>query len=233
MNGDIKITAAKLRRRKRNFRIALLLLVILLLLIVMIYAAVSFIYNGYFFSITLDKNLYLENNIVIYDNPNYKVYRSVIQAQSIDFFDNISEKWLPDDLDKKGGGSHNGESYLSYTFYIENMGKDIVNYYDELIIDDVIKNVDEAIRFRVYFDGEPTVYAKKSITGDPEKGTVAFLNDESVFIHEVKDFAPGEIHQYTVVMWIEGNDLECTNNILGGELKVHYDFKSYHKKGKE
>lgn len=233
MDGEVKITAAKLRKRKKRFRIAILLLVILLILIALVYAAVSFIYNGYYFSITLDKNLYLKNNVVIYDDPNYKVYRSVIQAKSIDFFDNISEKWLPEDLDKQGGGSHNGDSYLAYTFYIENMGKDVVDYYDELVVDDVIKNLDEAIRFRVYFDGEPTVYAKKGINGKPEEGTVAFKDDESVFMHKVENFSPGDIHQYTVVMWVEGNDLECTNNILGGELKVHYDFKSYHKESRE
>ncbi len=232
MNGDIKITAAKLRKRKKRFRIACLLLVILILLITMVYAAVSFIYNGYYFSITLDKNLYLKNKVVIYDDPNYKVYRSVLQAKSLDFFDNISEKWLPEDLDG-AGGSHNGESYLSYTFFIENMGEDVVDYYDELIIDDVVKNVDEAIRFRVYFDGKPKTYAKKSASGEPEKGTIAFKDKETVLRQKVTNFAPGEKHRYTVVMWVEGNDLECTNNILGGELKVHYDFKSYHKEGRK
>lgn len=229
MNGDIKITAVKLRKRKKRFRVALLLLVILILVIAMVYAAVSFIYNGYYFSITLDKNLYLKNNVVIYDDPSYKVYRSVIQAKSIDFFDNISEKWLPEDLDQSNGGSHNGDSYLAYTFFIENMGNDSVDYYDELLIDDVVKNVDEAIRFRVYFDGEPVVYAKRGIDGNPEEGTVPFKDNKSVFMHKVENFAPGQKHKYTIVMWLEGNDLECTNNILGGELKVHYDFKSYHK----
>ena len=230
MNGDIKTTAAKLRKRKRNFKIACVLLVILIILIVAVYAAVSFIYNGYYFSITLDKNLYLKNKVVIYDDPKYKVYRSVMQVESLDFFDNISEKWLPDSLDN-AGGSHNGESYLAYTFFIENMGDDVVDYYDELIIDDVVKNVDEAIRFKVYYDGKDKLYAKKSIDGTPEKGTIAFTDENTVLRQKVTNFAPGEIHRYTVVMWVEGNDLECTNNILGGELKVHYDFKSYHKEG--
>lgn len=229
MNGEIKTTAKKLRARKRNFKIACLLLVILVLLILTIYAVVSFMYNGYFFSITLDKNLYLKNKVVIYDDPDYKVYRSTIQVDSLYFFDNISEKWLPDNLDGSGG-SHNGDSYVSYTFFIENMGEDVVDYYDELIIDDVVKNVDDAIRFKVYYDGKAKVYAKKSINGTPEVGTIAFKDKNTVLTQKVTNFSPGEKHRYTIVMWVEGNDLECTNNILGGELKVHYDFKSYHKK---
>ena len=32
--------------------------------------------------------------------------------------------------------------------------------------------------------------------------------------------------KYTIVLWIEGSDPECTDNILGGEFKVHMDFKS-------
>jgi hypothetical protein len=34
------------------------------------------------------------------------------------------------------------------------------------------------------------------------------------------------ISKYTIVLWIEGSDPECTDNILGGEFKVHMDFKS-------
>ena len=161
-------------------------------------------------------------------NNNLAESRSLYRAYRI-----LGESKDPEDIDKNEGGNHNGDNYIAYTYYIENEGKESVNYWYKILIDDVILNVDEAIRFRVYFDGEPTVYAKKGINGKPEEGTVAFKDDESVFMHKVENFSPGEIHQYTVVMWVEGNDLECTNNILGGELKVHYDFKSYHKESRE
>lgn len=233
MDGQIRLSASRLRRRKKIFKISCLLLLILSIIIVLVYLAVSFVYNGYYFAITLDKDLYLRNKVVIYDDPNYKVYRSKIYVESMDFFDDISEKWLPNNLDETNG-SHNGESYLAYTFFIENLGDEVVHYYDELIIDDVIKNLDEAIRFRIYIDGTPTVYAKKSpVTGEPEVGTTAFVDEETVYREKVENFSPGEIHRYTIVMWIEGNDLECTNNILGGEIKVHYDFKSYHIEGRD
>ena len=41
-----------------------------------------------------------------------------------------------------------------------------------------------------------------------------------------ENFAPGDIDKYTIVMWVEGSDLECTDNILGGEIKVHMEFNS-------
>ena len=160
MDGEIRVTAQKLRRRKKLFRISVILLIALFIILTIVYAAVSFVYNGYYFSIALDKDLYLKNKVVIYDDPSYKIYRNVIQVESLDFFDNISERWLPEDIDGSGG-SHNGESYLAYTFYIENMGDEVVDFYNELIIDDVVKDIDEAIRFKIYYDGTATTYAKK------------------------------------------------------------------------
>ena len=43
---------------------------------------------------------------------------------------------------------------------------------------------------------------------------------------EAEDFAPTAIDRYTVVMWLEGSDTDCTDNILGGEIKIHMDFNS-------
>ena len=98
--------------------------------------------------VKIDRNLYFEKGIVIYDNPYDKNYRSRIQVEIPEKFDNISEKWLPSDIDKYEG-NHNGDNYLAYSFYIENTGNDVSDYWGEIVIEDVIKNVDEAIRLRV------------------------------------------------------------------------------------
>ena len=116
---------------------------------------------------------------------------------------------------------------MAYTFFIENQGVDVSDYWYEIVVDDVIKNVDEAVRLRVYHDDKETTYAKLSAaTGKPERDTVAFVSDELITREHVTNFKPGDISKFTVVMWLEGSDLECTDNILGGEFKVHLDFKS-------
>ena len=225
MNYKVTSKVDKLRKRKKSYRIAKVILAILLLVIIVTYFAFNFIYNGYNFTISLDRNLYYENNIIIYDDSNYKTYRQQIKVESLERFDNISHKWLPNDLNDYEG-SHNGENYLAYSFYIENMGENIVDYWNEIIIDDVIKNVDEAIRIRVYFNGVPTTYAKKTELGIPENGTVAFKNEDTVMSSHISEFKPGDKHKYTIVMWLEGSDLDCTNNIIGGEFKAHMEFNS-------
>ena len=65
-----------------------------------------------------------------------------------------------------------------------------------------------------------------SALGVPENGTVAFESENIVMSSHISEFKPGDIHKYTIVMWLEGSDLECTNNIIGGEFKAHMEFKS-------
>lgn len=223
---------------KKYIKIAILVIMLVLLIL---YAVMRVIYNRESFSITLDKTLYYEQSLIIYDDPNYKVFRTELQADSVDTFDNISYKWLPEDLNNSNGGSHNGDDYIAYTFFIENTGDAVTNYWGEIIIDDVIKNVDDAVRIRVYkttdvkYEGEviisqsetvETTYAKANTFGGAEENTVAFESDQIVYTENENDFSPGEIDKYTVVIWIEGNDPDCTDNILGGEIKMHMSFNS-------
>lgn len=225
MNGEIILKAGSVKRKKKVIRIAKLALLILMLVLLVLYVIVGIVYNGGNFTIALDKNLYYERGIIIYDDPEYKVFRSELFAQSLESFDNISYRWLPNDLNNYDG-SHNGENYFAYSFYIENQGENVTDYWSEIIITDVIKNVDEAMRIRVYRNGVDTTYAKVSRRGRPEENTVVFESDTLVVRDHFEKFRPGDINKYTIVIWLEGSDPECTDNILGGEVKIHMDFKS-------
>ena len=59
-----------------------------------------------------------------------------------------SDMWLFEGTAKK-----NGDNYIAYTFYIANEGKEITNYWYQINILDVIKNVDDAVRIKVYENG--------------------------------------------------------------------------------
>lgn len=225
MNSEIEVSIKKLKRRKKITKIIKLIILIALLILFISYIVMNIIYNNGNFSITLDKNLYFSRGIVIYDDPEYKVFRTELYAQAVDYFDNISYRWLPDNLDEFDS-SHNGDNYVAYTFYIENTGEDTSDYWSQIIIDDVIKNVDTAVRIRVYKNGEYVTYAKLGMNGEAEKDTTPFVNDELITFEHRENFRPGDIDKYTVVMWIEGSDIDCTDNILGGEIKVHMEFNS-------
>ena len=226
MNGEVTLSASKIKTRKKIVKISKIILLILMLLLLLSYFVFGVIYNNGNFSISLDKNLFMDRGIIIYDDPDYKVFRSELYAEAVEEFDNMSYKWLPSDLDNYKGGSHNGDNYIAYTFFIENQGTETADYWSEIIIDDVIKKVDEAVRIRVYKNGEETTYAKTSRTGKPETGTESFKSNDEVALDHVKDFKPGDVNKYTIVIWLEGSDPECTDNILGGEIKIHMGFNS-------
>ena len=85
---------------------------------------------------------------------------------------------MPQNIDNEGNGSHNGQNYIAYTFYASNKGQDTINYWATIEIEDVIKNVDEAIRVMVIKNGERTIYAKKNkSTGNAENNTQPFYSD--------------------------------------------------------
>lgn len=225
MNSKFLLDTEKLKHEKKTKRIIKLTLLILLLLLALLYFVFGIIYNSGNFSITLDKNLYFENKIIIYDDPNYKEFRSELYADGPETFDNISYKWLPNDL-YKGEGEHNGYNYLAYSFYVENTGENTVDFWTETVIDDVIKNVDDAVRIRIYKDEQYVTYAKLGANGSPEKDTTPFVSDKLINMDHIENFKPGDKIKYTIVLWLEGTDLECTDNILGGEFKVHMEFNS-------
>ena len=226
MENKIKLNSKKIKTEKKLKKIFRIALLVILFLFILLYVVIGIIYNSGNFSITLDKNLYFSRGIVIYDDPDYKVYRAELSVASPKTFTNISGNWLPNDLNESDGGSHNGTEYLAYTFFVENIGNEITSYWSELFITDVIKEIDDAVRIRVYRNGDQITYAKVAKNGANEPDTTAFLEDSLVARNKVDNFKPGDIDKYTIVIWVEGSDPECTDNILGGEFSVYMDFNS-------
>lgn len=226
MKEKMKLETEKIRREKKTKKRLLIALILLLLLLLLLYLLTGIIYNKGNFSITLDKNLYYTRGLVVYDDPEDKVYRSELFAEEPSHFTNVSYRWLPDDLDDYGGGSHNGDSYLAYTFFVENTGEEIADYWTEFVIYDVVQNVDDALRVRIYRNGEYVTYAKLGSDGMPEPNTVPFAEDDLVVRSHIATFKPGDLDKYTIVVWIEGSDPECTDYLVGGEFKFYMDFNS-------
>ena len=40
-----------------------------------------------------------------------------------------------------------------------------------------------------------------------------------------ENFSPDARDKYTVVIWLEGNDPDCLDNIIGGTMKLSMKFK--------
>lgn len=230
--GEVEVKAKKVYKREVFKKIVKIALLFLLIIISIIYLVLYVVYQGGRFTVTLDKNLSNQKNVFLSEDGNIKERTRHLAADTIDYMDNISIKWLPETLDSESNGSHNGDNYIAYTFYVVNNGDEKVHYWFEIDIDDTIKRVDEAVRIMIFRNGEATVYAKKSeITGKAEPDTKMFVSDSIAVLEQRKNFKPKTKDRYTVVVWIEGDDPECRNELLGGEIKMHIDITEEHLDG--
>lgn len=148
----------------------------------------------------------------------------VLKAEGVEQMTNISYTWLPMGLDDTDG-PHNGENYMAYTFYVKNAGDGPGILRETINVDSAVLGADEAIRVRVYRNGTPTTYAKMGADDHPETGTVPFVSDDVVFSNDIPDVQAGQILKYTLVIWLEGDDPECLDNIKGGNVKMSMTFE--------
>ena len=205
------------------------ILIIMLVFLIVIYFALRIAYDTGRFTVVLDTSSDMKGSLVMYENKDEKLTRRTLAADSLDFMTNISGDWIPDNINDESDGAHNGDNYIAYTFYIENMGDETIHYWYRIYIDDVIKNVDEAIRVAVYLNGEKTVYAKANDkTSAPEKNTEAFKDEENVMLVQRRDFKSKDVDKFTVVIWVEGDDPDCIDNLIGGEMKMHMTITEEH-----
>ena len=74
----------------------------MLLFLVIIYFLLRIAYETGNFTISLDDNFAIKSGIVIYESKEQKDEKRMLTATKVDFMDNISVNWLPDNLDSQG-----------------------------------------------------------------------------------------------------------------------------------
>ena len=203
------------------------LLAIILIAIVAIAYAISYFYDKYgSFTVKINKYDMMRQGLTLSETPEFDKSIALLNADIVYDMTNISGADLPANLDMVNG-SHNGESYIAYTFYLINNGSDTLSYEREMDIENVTKNVDEAIRIAVYVNGEKTVYGKTKSDGTGKESDCdsEFLSATMVLKDTRESFEPKAKDKYTVVIWLEGNDPDCLDPLIGGTMKLSMDFR--------
>ena len=232
--GTVKVTAESLEKRKKRVKLAKIVVAVSFFVLVLSFFILSIVYKGGRFTVTLDPNFSLKSGIVLYEQKGDIRYKNKLYAKEIEFMDNISGDWIPATIDSESDGSHNGENYIAYSFYVGNTSDQVINYWYQIKVLDVIKNVDEAVRIVIYENGNKTVYAKKNeLTGQPEPDTTEFHSKKYAVLKQRKDLKPMESDRFTVVIYLEGDDPECVDAIIGGELKLKMEIMEEHKSNDE
>lgn len=179
-------------------------------------------------------------SLALCENDNFKQPTSSLKASEVVNMNNITYTALPDDLNDVNG-SHNGDNYLAYTFYVKNTGEQACTYQYSLMITRATANLDAAVRVRIYHaphyytaesglyvpSGDYVDYAKPKTGGnglpetDPgDRVMTNFHSNDLVVEAQTEGFEAGDISKFTVVIWLEGEDPDCTDDVLGGQFKV-------------
>ncbi len=222
----LKRTAKEVKRHFLLTRIVALLIGVLVAIVAVAYV-ISYFYDKFgSFTVKVNKYDMAKQGLCLSETPEYEHTISTLNANIVYDMTNISGNDLPENLSKING-SHNGQNYIAYTFYLINSGDDTLSYEGELTIDNVTKNVDDAIRVAVYQNDEKVVYGKtksngKGMESDCDK---EFLSSNVVMRTQKEGFESKDRDKYTVVIWLEGNDPDCIDDIIGGTIKFSMNFR--------
>ena len=231
MAKDVIVTASKIKWWQSFGKKLKLSVLLLLMILFVIYIVLEFKINNGSFYVSIRDNEQLESGMAIYESQKDPTPKRRLKAENLQFMDNISIDWLPKNIEDEAEGSHNGDNYIAYTFYVENQSDTVFNYWYEMYSDDVVRDVDEAIRVMIIINDDKKIYAKVNhLDGKPEKDTIGFLQEkDGTVIRDVrKNLAPGEFDKVTVVIWIEGDDPDCIDALIGGQIKMHMKVTEEH-----
>ncbi len=190
-------------------------------IIIIVYVA-SVLYSKFgAFTVMVNKFDNLDYALTLSDTQQFTTLTSRLNAEIDKEITNIDGKDLPVWLDNVDG-EHNGENYVAYTFYCKNSGTKAFTYSYEVYIANMTKEIEQAIRVRLYVNGEYVDYAYPRTDGGegPEPGTTAFQGGKTIVKKNITNFKPGDVTKYTIVMWIHGPDPECVDKIRGGQFKI-------------
>ena len=204
-------------------RMQLLLMGLLLLVAILFITAFMQEKMGNF-TINLNRLELYRKGISISETGDFKDATARLTASAVQDATNISIEDLPDNLDEEEG-DHNGKNYMAYTYYVRNAGKEDLGYKARITLDSCAKGAEDAVRVAVWRNGTRVVYAEPAADGGDESGCTSFESDEVVCTYDEPNFLVGNVDRYTIVIWMEGDDPECVDSIIGGSVQfsMHID----------
>lgn len=149
--------------------------------------------------------------------------------------------------------SSSTNNYIAYTFYIKNEGNAAVDVSFNVDIITATNNVDAAMRMALIEDGavdkdgnvtmrDGKLYYKDEDNKDPR--AYSLLDEAKLKIYEqfdntrftgnkildnymIENFRPSDVRKYTLIIWLEGWDDDCTDSIIRGQLKMKLTFSIF------
>ena len=213
------------RRKAKSLGAALLRMDRMQLFLLIMVITVAFLFILAFmqekmgnFTINLNRLELYRKGIAISATGDFEDPTARLVVETVQDATNTSLSDLPTNLDDFDG-SHNGRNYMAYTYYVRNAGKEDVNYVARVVLNACAKGAEQAVRVAVWRNGERVVYAMPAADGGDEEDCVSFESDKIVCTYTEENFLVGNVDKYTIVIWMEGEDPECVDAIVGGSVE--------------
>ena len=76
---------------------------------------------------------------------------------------------------------------------------------------------------QIYALAEESEEAEQRLRENTEYETEDFISEVQIFHQQEYDFEVGGEVKYTILMWLEGWDVDCVNDLFGGKIKMRLD----------
>lgn len=225
------------KKRIANMAISVLALIAIMVVLITIYGQ-----NVGNFVIAIEGQSQL--NLALSETEDFADPKSRLSAGGIKDITHATYINIPDDIENGDGLKNDIKSkrYFAYSFYLKNLSGSLVDYETEIVIRETTKGADSALRVLVIRDGGRSIYAKPKEAPEPadqigqpaDQGTqiekdyttIPFASAITIMQERVAGIVMNAVHKYTIVMWIEGWDPQCTDDIIGATLRMEMVFRA-------
>lgn len=162
--------------------------------------------------------------ISLSENEEFEYPTTSLFPEGVENITNISGRTITDEVDALEG-SHNGRNYVAYSFYVRNSGTMKGEITESMEVTVSNRGLKDAVRVRIYRNGISDTYASMAKDGNPEFGTIPFESDQ-IIVRNTMMYAVNQTSRYTIVIWVEGDDPECTDEIRGSDISFSLTFST-------
>ncbi|MBQ4601940.1 MAG: hypothetical protein IJB24_03675 [Clostridia bacterium] len=231
----VKRSGKQVAKLQQRIKVTKWILFSLLLLVIILYLLFIFFWRGGlgtgndYGDFTVKINEGQRNMISLSETDDFTDPKTFLMGTSLEDMWHCTRDWIPADIHEQvSGGAHSSiePSYLAYTFHVRNMStEDIIYKYDLDLENKYIDDTLEAVRVMIIKNGESVVWANPAKDGALlEPNTFEFSPEPDLMEQAGNDLKVGTTDRFTVVMWFEGEDPECVNDIFYGKLKFSMNF---------
>ena len=182
------------------------------------------------FTVIVDKGS--RNLLSLSENSDLSNRTIKLDGTSVKDLWHCTYSWIPENIDEISVGGDNSSvglgdkdnpSYLAYSYYLINESEKDIEYNYKVCLISKELDIDEAIRIMLIRNGEKKIFKKAPVNDTPgEENMIEFLSDD-VYKEETVPIKKNGVDKFTFVIWVEGNDPQCVNDILSGKITLSVD----------